>query len=62
MTLLWRVLGTAAALVAGFAIPILLLIVYLGVREQGIIAIAGLIALGGALTLVVLSVKGRLRF
>lgn len=62
MTLLWRVLGTAAALVAGFAIPILLLIVYLGVRDQGAVAIVGLIALGGALTLIVLSVKGRLRF
>lgn len=62
MTLLWRILGTVAALVAGFAVPILLLIVYLGVREQGAVAIAGLIALVGALTLVVLSVKGRLRF
>ncbi|HEV8116272.1 MAG TPA: hypothetical protein VGP53_08545 [Acidimicrobiales bacterium] len=62
MTPVWRALGTVAALVAGFAIPILLLIVFLGVREQGPVAITGLIALGCAITLIVLAVKGRLRF
>jgi len=62
VTLLWRALGTAAALVAGFAIPILLLVVYLGVRDQGPVAITGLIALACAITLIVLVVKGRLRF
>ena len=62
MTLLWRALGTAAALVAGFAIPIMLLVVYLGVRDQGPVAITGLIALACAVTLIVLAVKGRLRF
>ncbi len=62
MTPVWRALGTVAALIAGFAIPILLLIVFLGVREQGPVAITGLIALAGAITLIVLAVKGRLRF
>jgi len=62
MTPLWRTLSTAAALVAGFAIPILLLIVYLGVMEMGPVAITGLIALGGAVTLLVLVGTGRLRF
>ncbi len=62
MTLLWRALGTVVALIGGFAIPILLLIVFLGVREQGPVAITGLIALACAVTLIVLAVKGRLRF
>ncbi|MEO5679984.1 MAG: hypothetical protein ABIS47_09980 [Acidimicrobiales bacterium] len=62
MTPLFRALSTVMALVAGFAIPIFLLFAYLGVRDMGPVAIAGLIALGGAVTLIVLAAKGRLRF
>ncbi len=62
MTPVWRALSTAAALVAGFAIPILLLIVYLGVRGTGIVAVVGLVALVGVVTLIVLATRGRLRF
>ena len=62
MTPLYRALGTAAALLAGFLIPILVLIVLLGVAEMGPLAITGLVALAGAVTLVVLAAKGRLRF
>ena len=62
MTPLYRALGTAVALVAGFLIPILLLIVLLGVVKIGPLAITGLVALAGAVTLVVLAAKGRLRF
>jgi len=62
MTPLFRSLSVALALIAGFAIPILLLIVYLGVKEMGPVAITGLVALGGAVTLLVLVGSGRLRF
>ncbi|MEJ7765921.1 MAG: hypothetical protein WKF86_10525 [Acidimicrobiales bacterium] len=62
MTPIWRSLSAVAALVAGFAIPILLVIVYLGVKEMGPVAITGLIALAGAVTLLVLVGSGRLRF
>jgi len=62
VTPLYRALGTAVALVAGFLIPILLLIVLLGVVKIGPLAITGLVALAGAVTLVVLAAKGRLRF
>ena len=62
MTPLWRTLSAVAALVAGFVIPIILLIVYFGVKEMGPIAVTGLIALGGAITVLYLVVSGRLRF
>ncbi len=62
MTPIWRSLSAVAALVAGFAIPILLVIVYLGVKEMGPVAITGLIAFAGAVTLLVLVGSGRLRF
>ena len=62
MTPLYRAIGAAVALVAGFLIPILLLIVLVGVAEIGPLAITGLVALAGAVTLVVLAAKGRLRF
>ena len=62
MTPLWRSLTAALALVAGLVIPILLLIVYLGVKQMGPVAITGLIALVGAVTLLVLVGSGRLRF
>ena len=62
MTPLWRTVSTVFALLAGFFIPILLAIVYLGVKEMGPVAITGLIALLGAGTLLVLVASGRLRF
>ena len=62
MTPLWRSLSAALALVAGFAIPIFLLLVYLGVKQMGPVAITGLVALAGAVTLLVLVGSGRLRF
>ncbi len=62
MTPVWRALSAVLALVAGFAIPILLLIVLLGVQDMGPVAITGLIALTSAVTLVVLFARGRLRF
>ena len=62
MTPLWRSLTAVGALLAGFLIPILLLIVYFGVKEMGPIAITGLIALGGAITVLYLVASGRLRF
>ncbi len=62
MTPVWRALSAVLALVAGFAIPILLLIFLLGVQDMGPVAITGLIALTSAVTLVVLFARGRLRF
>ncbi len=62
MTPLWRSLTAVGALLAGFVIPILLLIVYFGVKEMGPIAITGLIALAGAITVLFLVASGRLRF
>ena len=62
MTPLWRALSAALALVAGIAIPILLLIVYLGVMRMGPVAITGLIALASAVALLILVASGRLRF
>ncbi len=62
MTPLWRSLSAVAALVAGFTIPILLLVVYFGVKEMGPIAVTGLIALSGAVTVLYLVASGRLRF
>ena len=62
MTPLWRSLSTLAALVAGFTIPIFILIVYLGIQKMGPVAITGLIALVGAVTVLVLVARGRLRF
>jgi len=62
VTPLWRSLSTVLALVAGFAIPIVSLVVFLGVKEMGPVAITGLIFLGGAVTLLVLAASGRLRF
>ena len=61
MTPLWRALGIAAALLAGFFLPILVLIAFLGVQDMGPVAITGLIALGAAVTLVALYARGRLR-
>jgi hypothetical protein len=61
MTPVWRVLSTAAALVAGFAVPILLLIAFLGVMDMGPVAITALMALAGAVTLLLLFARGRLR-
>jgi hypothetical protein len=62
MTPLWRVVSTLVALVAGFTLPLLAVAVFLGVKHQGPLAIAGLTALVGALTLLVLFARGRLRF
>ena len=62
MTPVWRTLSALLALVAGFAIPILLLIAFLGVQDMGPVAITGLLALAGAVTLLVLFARGRLRF
>jgi len=62
MTPLWRAISAGVALLAGFLIPILTLIFFLGVMDLGPIAITGLIALAGAITLIVLTAKGRLRF
>ena len=62
MTPLWRSLTAVGALLAGFLIPILLLIVYSGVKEMGPIAVTGLIALAGAITVLFLVASGRLRF
>ena len=61
MTPVWRFLSAAFALVAGFAIPILALIAFLGVMDMGPVAITALVALAGAVTLLLLSVRGRLR-
>lgn len=62
MTPLWRTISTVLALLAGFFLPIFLVIVYLGIEEMGPVAITGLIALLGAGTLLVLVASGRLRF
>ena len=62
MTPVWRVLSTLLALVAGFGIPIILLIAFVGVQGMGPVAITGLIALACAVTLLVLFARGRLRF
>ena len=60
MTPVWRALSAGAALLAGFAIPILSLIFFLGVLKVGAPAVAGLVALGGAVTLLLVVVR-RLR-
>ena len=62
MTPVWRTLSAGLALLVGFFLPILLLIFFLGVLDLGPVAITGLIALGGAVTLIVLYASGRLRF
>jgi len=62
MTPVWRALSTVVALVAGFTLPLLLLVAYLGVLKVGPLAIVGLIALTGALVLLRLFTSGRLRF
>ena len=61
MTPVWRFLSICFALLAGFFLPILLLIFFLGVVDLGPIAITGLIALAAAVTLIVLAARGRLR-
>jgi hypothetical protein len=58
---IWWTVSVGMALLAGFALPILGLISFLGVMELGPIAITGLIALAGAVTLIVLAARGRLR-
>ncbi len=58
----WWTVSVGLALVAGFFLPILGLIFFLGVLDLGPIAITGLIALAGAVTLIVLAARGRLRF
>jgi len=62
MTPVWRALSTLLALVAGFAIPLFAVTVFLGVKHHGAAAIVGLMALIGALTLLLLFARGRLRF
>jgi anti-sigma-K factor RskA len=62
MTPLWRTLSAALALVAGFALPLFAVSVFLGVKHHGAPAIVGLLALVASLTLVVLFARGRLRF
>ena len=62
MTPVWQALSAVMALVAGFVIPLVLLIAFLGVQDMGPVAITGLIALAGAVTLIVLFARGRLRF
>ena len=62
MTPLWRAVSALVALVAGFTIPLFAVSVFLGVKHHGPLAIAGLIALAGALTLLLLFARGRLRF
>ena len=62
MTPVWRIVSIGAALVIGFFLPILILIFLLGILELGPVAITGLIALAGAVTLIVLAARGRLRF
>jgi len=62
MTPVWRAVSAVLALVAGFALPILAVITLLGVLKHGPLAITGLIALAGAVTLLVLVARGRLRF
>ena len=61
MTPVWRALSACAALVAGFAIPIIALIFFLGVLKVGAPAVAGLVALAGAVTLLLLVARRRLR-
>ena len=62
MTPVWRLASIVGALLLGFFLPILLLIFLLGILDLGPVAITGLIALAGAVTLVVLAARGRLRF
>ncbi len=62
MTPVWRAVSALVALVAGFSIPILGLVFFLGVSKVGAPGIAGLIALTGAVALLLLYVRGRLRF
>lgn len=62
MTPVWRAGGVALALVAGFTIPLLVLIAFLGVLKVGVLAVIGLLALGGAVTVISLVARGRLRF
>ena len=62
MSPLYRALSAFLALLAGFAIPVLLALVFRGVSSVGVPAIAGLIALAGAVTLLLLVARGRLRF
>ena len=58
---IWWTVSVAMACLAGFFLPIVGLIFFLGVMELGPIAITGLIALAGAMTLIVLAARGRLR-
>ena len=62
MTPVWRIVSMGAALLLGFFLPILLLIFFLGIMDLGPVAITGLIALLGAVALIVLAARGRLRF
>jgi len=62
MTPVWRALSALVALVAGFAIPLFAATVFLGVKHHGAMAIVGLVALIGVLVLLLLFVRGRLRF
>jgi hypothetical protein len=61
VTPVWRALSAGLALLVGFFLPILLLIFFLGVMDLGQVAVIGLLALAGAVTLLVLFARGRLR-
>ncbi len=62
MTPLYRALSTVLALVAGFTIPLLGVVFFLGVVKVGALAVVGLLVLGAAVTLLLLVARGRLRF